>query len=135
GRDTWTTGVLPGVLGSSSSPAIHYRPVRSQVARVADRRSCRSEGDGDMSEDPGRSYRESVVTAGEPPETAAAAVRLGFALRRLSRLVTGSDAPDQALDEAADEIERLADRLEPHAQPSRYPQAGRLGGPSGMFVT
>src|SRR4051812_40697271 len=88
-----------------------------------------------MTEEQARSYRRSVETAGEPPDQAATAIRLGDALRRLARVVTGSDAGDQALDEAADEIERLADRLEPHAQPSRYPQAGRIGGPSGMFVT
>ena len=88
-----------------------------------------------MTDEQARSYRRSVETAGEPPDEAATAVRLGNALRRLARVVTGSDAGDQALDEVADEIERLADRLEPHAQPSRYPQAERLGGPSGMFVT
>src|SRR3954468_1178387 len=74
---------MPVCPGLATTSARHDRQVRSRMARVADRRSCRSEGDGDMSEDPGRSYRESVVTAGEPPETAAAAVRLGFALRRL----------------------------------------------------
>jgi acetyl-CoA carboxylase carboxyltransferase component len=87
-----------------------------------------------MSAGPADSYRQMVTQTSEPPATAAAAVRLGGAIRRLSRAVPGSDAPDDLLDQAAALVEQLADRLEPHAQASRYGQAERLGGPAGNFL-
>ena len=87
-----------------------------------------------MTSDAARAYRSALKTAAEPPDGAAAAVRLAGALRRMARVVTGSTAPDELLDEVTGELERLADRLEPHAQPSRYTQAGRLSG-TGMFIT
>ena len=80
-------------------------------------------------------YRSSLRAAMDPGPEAAPAVRLGSALRRLARVVTGSDAPDATLDAVAADVERLADRLAPHAQTSRYPQSARLGSPGAGFLT
>lgn len=80
-------------------------------------------------------YRSSLRSAMDPPARAAAAVRLGGALRRAARLATTSAAPDELLDRVAAEVERLADLLEPHAEASRYPHAERLGSPGAGFLT
>jgi hypothetical protein len=56
-------------------------------------------------------------------------------MRRLVRGIAGTTADDELLTEIAAEVEALADRLEAHSEPSRYPQAQRLGGPSGAHIT
>jgi acyl-coenzyme A thioesterase PaaI-like protein len=88
-----------------------------------------------MTEDRAVSYRRTMAVAADPPPEAAAAGRLGDALRHLARVVAGSSAGDDLLDEAAAGVLRLADGLEGHRQASRYPQGLRLGGPSGAFLT
>ena len=88
-----------------------------------------------MSDDRAASYRRSMAVAAEPPPGAAAAGRLGDALRYLARVVAGSSAPDELLDEAAADVRALAQGLEGHGEASRYPQAERIGGPSGAFLT
>jgi hypothetical protein len=74
----------------------------------------------------GGAYRAMVAAATNPSATAAAAVRLGEALRKLQHVVVGTDAPDDVLERVADEVERLGDELQPHAAASRYGQAQRL---------
>src|SRR4051794_10723027 len=51
-----------------------------------------------MTQEQARSYQRSVETAGEPPEQAATAIRLGDALRRRGPGRTGFAARDQAPD-------------------------------------
>lgn len=80
-------------------------------------------------------YRSLLATAVDPPEPDAAAVRLGDALRRLIAAATGTTAGEDLLGEAAAVVDALAERLEPYTESSRYPQAERLGGPKGMFLT
>ena len=87
-----------------------------------------------MSTDATANYRASVAGAAEPPPSAAAAFRLAEALRRLGALAVGTAAPDAVLDEAAAAVDAASDRLAPYAEPSRYEQAQRLGGASGVFL-
>jgi hypothetical protein len=78
-------------------------------------------------------YWTAVSAAGQPPPEAAAAVRLGTAVRALAEATVGSSAPDHVLIQAASEIERLTQLLQPYDAPSRYEQAVRQGG-SGTFI-
>ncbi|HEY2303761.1 MAG TPA: PaaI family thioesterase [Acidimicrobiales bacterium] len=78
-------------------------------------------------------YWTAVNAVGEPPPQAAAAIRLGTAVRSLTRATVGSTAPDDVLTQVAGEIERLARLLAPFDAPSRYDQAVRQGG-TGTFL-
>ena len=77
--------------------------------------------------------RAAIAATTTPTDAAAAAVRLGAALRGLNRAVVGSTAPDAVLDEVTAAVERLTNLLEPHAQASRYEQAAAVSG-SGTFI-
>jgi len=77
--------------------------------------------------------RAAIAATTSPPDAAAAAVRLGEAVRALTHAVVGSVAPDAVLAEVASEVERLSALLAPHARPSRYEQAEAVSG-SGTFV-
>jgi hypothetical protein len=78
-------------------------------------------------------FRAAITATGQPPGAAAAAVRLGEALRLLNRSAVGSGAPDDVLENVAAEVERLTERLAPYARPSRYEQAQAVSG-TGTFV-
>jgi acyl-coenzyme A thioesterase PaaI-like protein len=78
-------------------------------------------------------YRAALRATTEPPPRAAAAVRLGDAVRLLAAATTGSDAPDDLLLRVAAEVEGLTRLLQPYAAPSRYTQATRLSG-TGTFI-
>jgi hypothetical protein len=78
-------------------------------------------------------YWTAVNAVSQPPPQAAAAVRLGLAVRALAEATVGSSAPDQVLMETAAEIEGLVGRLQPFDAPSRYEQAIRQGG-TGTFM-
>jgi hypothetical protein len=78
-------------------------------------------------------YWTAVSAARQPPPEAAAAVRLGAAVRALAEATVGTSAPDHVLAQAAGEIERLTQLLQPYDAPSRYDQAIRQGG-NGTFV-
>jgi len=88
-----------------------------------------------MTEPAALQYQSLLATAVEPSDPDAPAIRLGDAMRRLIGAVTGTAAGDDLLAEVAAQVGALADRLEPYREPSRYPQAERLGGPKGMFLT
>lgn len=78
-------------------------------------------------------YWTAVNSASRPPPQAAAAVRLGLAVRALAEATVGSSAPEKVLMEAAAEIEGLVERLQPFDALSRYEQAIRQGG-TGTFM-
>jgi len=78
-------------------------------------------------------FRAAIDATSSPPEVAAAAVRLGEALRALNQAVVGSAAPDVVLQEVAGEVERLTASLAPHTRPSRYGQDRVASGP-GTFI-
>jgi acyl-coenzyme A thioesterase PaaI-like protein len=88
-----------------------------------------------MDEERARDYRGQMAAAADPPPAAGPAVAAARALRRLQAAVTGSTADDASLAEVARVADQLADRLEGTAETSRYPQAQRLGGPQGSFLT
>jgi hypothetical protein len=78
-------------------------------------------------------YWNTINAVGQPPPEAAAAIRLGAAVRSLAEATVGSNAPDRVLVQVATDIERLAQLLQPYGAPSRYEQAVRQGG-TGTFI-
>jgi acyl-coenzyme A thioesterase PaaI-like protein len=88
-----------------------------------------------MTDDRGQTYRTLMAAAADPPAGAAAAARAARALRRLQAAVTGSLADEATFEALARAVEELAEQFEATAEGSRYPQAERLGGATGAFLT